>query len=79
MLANAGAKGLGDDLNKWDPKFKQDIHGVFLITADSVQRAGETLEKVKGLFSVGHPEATIKEVIELNGQTRPGNEDGHEQ
>ena len=75
----AGAANLGDDLDKWDPKFKQDIHGVILVTGDSVNHVKETLEKVKGIFSVGHPEATIIEVIELDGQTRPGNEDGHEQ
>jgi hypothetical protein len=77
MLADAPS--LGDDLSKWDARFKQDIHGLILVTGDTQERNDEVLVRVKKIFHVGEETASIQEVIQVAGKVRPGNEDGHEQ
>ncbi|KAI8630617.1 Dyp-type peroxidase [Xylariaceae sp. FL1651] len=74
----ADVDNLGDDLSDWDADFKKDIHGVFLITANSTLVLERTLDRIKGIFRVGHKDAAIEEVTHLTGHTRPGAQDGHE-
>ncbi|KAI1339968.1 Dyp-type peroxidase [Xylariaceae sp. FL0016] len=74
----ADAESLGDDLAKWDEEFKEEIHGVILVTANEKTVLGKTFEKILKLFHVGHKNASVVEVARLIGKTRPGKEDGHE-
>ncbi|KAI0451629.1 hypothetical protein F5B21DRAFT_378645 [Xylaria acuta] len=76
MFADAG--DLGDNLADWDANFKEDIHGVITVTANSKVVLERTLDHIKKIFRVGHKDVTIEEVTRLVGQTRPGAEDGHE-
>ncbi|GAP93476.1 hypothetical protein SAMD00023353_13300010 [Rosellinia necatrix] len=76
MLSDAA--NLKDDLADWDSKFKQEIHGVFLVTANCKAVLEETGDRIKRIFRVGQKNAAIDEVIRLSGNTRPGAEHGHE-
>ncbi|KAI0399119.1 Dyp-type peroxidase [Xylaria palmicola] len=68
------APELGDKTEvDWDPKFKKDIHGVIIVTANSKAILDATLAGIKVIFL-----ATIIDVKTLFGHTRPGPEDGHE-
>ena len=84
----AGAKDLGDpgttSGNKftpnWNPAFKQDIHGVFLVTAESRDTAQATFAQIIKNFSVGAPRMELFfEVTRVIGDVRPGDQKGHEQ
>jgi hypothetical protein len=85
MLADATltSGGLGDLDSKghllWQRGFKQEIHGVILVTGSSHPMIDGALKKVKKIFHVGHGDASIVEVIEVEGHTRPGDISGHEQ
>ncbi|GAW16563.1 hypothetical protein ANO14919_059940 [Xylariales sp. No.14919] len=74
----ADADGLGDDLADWDADFKKEIHGLVIITANSLSVLEGQLERIKRIFHVGQRNATIEKVTQLSGQTRPGAEKGHE-
>ena len=58
----------------WDPHFLQDIHGVILISGDSHGTTDKKKAEIDRIF--GH---SIKEIITIRGDVRPGAEDGHEQ
>lgn len=86
MLADAqnlGDKGTtsasGTFSPDWDPEFKEDIHGLILITGDSHTTVNETLAKVEKIFSVKARNASIHEVTRKIGDVRPHKEAGHEQ
>ncbi|KAH6653049.1 peroxidase TAP [Truncatella angustata] len=72
------ADTLGDNLDKWDEKFKEEIHGVILVAASHKHILDKAWGRVKNIFQVGKEHAGIIVVKELAGQTRPGSEDGHE-
>ncbi|KAI0204929.1 Dyp-type peroxidase [Astrocystis sublimbata] len=76
MLKDAG--DLGDDLADWDANFKKDIHGVFIIAANSLAVSEKTILSIKKTFRMGNKDASIEEVTRIMGHTRPGAEDGHE-
>ncbi|MCJ1240810.1 hypothetical protein MMC14_008814 [Varicellaria rhodocarpa] len=84
MLADS--KALGDNGTTsngafspdWIPAFKQAIDGLILIAGDSHLTVIEKLAEVKLVFSVGAHNAAIHEVTRIIGDTRPGNEKGHE-
>lgn len=63
----------------WLPAFKQDIHGMFLVSGDCHNTVAEKLEQVGRIFSMGGHDATIHELIRIVGDVRPGKEKGHEQ
>ena len=58
----------------WDPRFLRDIHGVILISGDSHGTTDKEKADIEAIF--GH---SIKEIITIRGDVRPGAEDGHEQ
>ncbi len=61
MLADV--PNFGDNLDNWDHEFKQDIHGVILVTGSGHPKIDETLVKAKATFKVGDAtNATITEV-----------------
>jgi len=79
--ASAGLQGLGDpgvvtgtsvDPN-WDPRFKEKIHLLFLITGDSLSTIAERSHLIKRLFF-----NSFQPIIQLEGAVRPGAEKGHE-
>lgn len=78
MRADAGS--LGDTVDshsqpaQWDAEFKQDIHGVILITGNSHPQIDTALTDVKNILG-----ATIQIVHQIEGHTRPGDISGHEQ
>jgi hypothetical protein len=80
---NLGDKGTGTDetnfVPKWDPALLQDIHGVILVSGDSHLTVDNMLRQIKGIFGVGSPQASIKEVKSVVGDVRPGRLHGHEQ
>ena len=63
----------------WIPAFKQDIHGMFLVSGNHHETVEEKLEEVGRIFSLNGHNATIHEVIRIVGDVRPGKEKGHEQ
>jgi hypothetical protein len=86
MLATAqtlGDRGVTTSENKfspsWDPAFKQEIHGVILITGDRRETVQAILKAIKKLFLVGEFNAIIYQILSLTGDVRPGSEKGHEQ
>ena len=58
----------------WDPRFLRDIHGVILISGES--HGTTDVKKVEIDLHFG---LSIKEIITIRGDVRPGDEDGHEQ
>ena len=83
MLANAATLGDPDSTSPsgpdWIPAFKQNIHGMFLVSGESYKTVHEKLAKVKDVFSVGSHDASIHKVHHIGGSVRPGKEKGHEQ
>ena len=69
----------GDLIPDWFPAFKQDIHGVILISGDSHPTVEERLRDISKIFSVGAHNATIHEVTKIVGDVRPGDQKAHEQ
>jgi len=57
----------------WDPHFLKDIHAVILISGDSHGTTNEKKAEIDEIFG-----SSIKEVITIRGDVRPGDEDGHE-
>ena len=58
----------------WDEHFLQDLHGVILISGDSHPTIDKKKAEVQLIFG-----NSIKEVITIRGDVRPGAESGHEQ
>lgn len=85
MLARA--KDLGDPGTttgttfspNWIPGFKKDIHGMILVSGESHQTVAEVMKKIESIFKLEGPEASIRQVIKIVGDVRPGKEKGHEQ
>ena len=63
----------------WIPAFKQDIHGLLLISGDSHFSVAKKLGEIERIFSVRTHNPIIHEVIRIVGDVRPGEEKGHEQ
>lgn len=63
----------------WVPAFKQDIHGMILVSGDSHPSVAKKLREVERIFSVRTHRPIIHEVIRIVGDVRPGEEKGHEQ
>ncbi|RYP13153.1 hypothetical protein DL765_007028 [Monosporascus sp. GIB2] len=75
----ADAKELGDDLKpsssdpNWVPEFQKAIDGVLIVAGESKHSVHKHLSKTLAVL-----DGTVKEVINLFGHVRPGNEEGHE-
>lgn len=83
----ADASDLGDaganDANKkfvpnWINAFKNQIHGVVIISGDCDLTVTATQAVVLGIFNIG-ARITLHEILTLKGVVRPGDEKGHEQ
>jgi Dyp-type peroxidase family len=62
----------------WDAAFLQDIHGVILIAGDSHSTIEKKKAEIDLIFGVDTPLASIKQIVNLRGDVRPGDEAGHE-
>jgi hypothetical protein len=58
----------------WDPHFLKDLHGVILISGDSHDTTNRKKKEIDQIFK-----SSIKEIITIRGDVRPGAEDAHEQ
>ena len=58
----------------WDSHFLKDIHGVILISGDSHGTTDKKKAEIEGIFG-----SSIKNIITIRGDVRPGDQDGHEQ
>ncbi|KAJ4475852.1 fungal peroxidase [Lentinula lateritia] len=65
---------LGDETSNWEPAFAgTGIHGVFLLASDTIDNVNATLSQVQNILN-----GSITEAYSLQGQARPGDEQGHE-
>jgi deferrochelatase/peroxidase EfeB len=79
--ASAGVQGLGDPGvvtgtsvdPDWDPRFKEEIDFLILITGDSPSTISERLHQIERILT-----RSFKVIIQLEGVVRPGVEKGHE-
>ncbi|KAF8151771.1 peroxidase TAP [Crassisporium funariophilum] len=78
-IANLGDPKKSDGTTPdWDDSFLQDLHGVILISGESHATIEKKKLEVEAIFDVKTPKASIKEVIAIRGDVRPGDQDGHE-
>ena len=63
----------------WDEHFLQDLHGLILIAGDSHATIEKKKAEIELIFRVNTPTASVKEIIAIRGDVRPGKEAGHEQ
>ena len=73
-VTNLGDPKKSDGNPDWDQHFLQDLHGLILISGES----HSTIEKKKAEIDLIFG-ASIKEIITIRGDVRPGAESGHEQ
>ncbi|KAF9002157.1 peroxidase TAP [Cyathus striatus] len=79
--ATLGDKGTSSEGNfdpDWDPAFKNEIHGVFIIAGDSHGTVEKKVGEIEKVFGVGAPSPSIKEVARVRGDSRPGDLSAHE-
>jgi hypothetical protein len=78
-LGDKGTKSSGPFDPQWLDEYKEEIHGVILVTGDCHQTVKGKLEEIKDIFSVGEGDATVHEVLSVVGDVRPGKLSAHEQ
>ncbi|KIK61172.1 hypothetical protein GYMLUDRAFT_261090 [Collybiopsis luxurians FD-317 M1] len=72
QLSNAAF--LGDQTSNWEPAFaSNNVHGVFLIESDTIDSVNAKLSQIQTISN-----GSISEVYRIQGQARPGDEQGHE-
>jgi hypothetical protein len=68
------ANGLGDVPSNWEEGYKgKQTHGVFLLASDTIDNVNAELAAIQGFLG-----DSITERHRLQGQARPGDQDGHE-
>jgi len=78
-LKNLGDPQKADGSLDWDSHFLQEIHGVILISGDSHESIRKKKHEIEHIFGVHSPHASIKEIVNLQGDVRPGDQSAHEQ
>ncbi|KAJ2930780.1 dyp-type peroxidase, partial [Candolleomyces eurysporus] len=76
-----GDKGTGDGdsfVPDWDDGFKQDIHGVFIVSGDSHPTVDKKIQDIEKLFKIGTNAASYKKIVSIRGDVRPGDQSAHE-
>lgn len=79
---NLGDKGTGTGesfVPDWDEPFKQDLHGVIIVTGDCHATVDKTLHNIEHIFGVGSNAPSIVEITSVRGDARPGKLSAHEQ
>ncbi|KAL9100162.1 MAG: hypothetical protein Q9163_004427 [Psora crenata] len=77
-LGDPGSTSSGSFNPDWIPAFKNDVHGVVIVSGDCRHRVAKQLRRIKDIFGAGTHNASIHEVLQLVGDVRPGKEKGHE-
>ena len=73
-LGDAGA-ARGDGWSPdWDPEFKANIHGLFLITAYNEPNAQSFIQEIEDAFQWSPGRSSIKKILNFHGYPRPGAE-----
>ncbi|PPQ90336.1 hypothetical protein CVT25_007738 [Psilocybe cyanescens] len=78
---NLGDKGTGTGesfVPDWDEPFKQDLHGVIIVTGDCHATVDKTLHNIEHIFGVGSNAPSIVEITSVRGDARPGKLSAHE-
>ncbi len=79
-MTNLGDKKKDNGDPDWDEAFLQgNIHGLIVISGDSHLSVNKKRLEIEAIFGVRTPTASLKEVISIVGDVRPGAEAGHEQ
>ncbi|EJF56508.1 Dyp-type peroxidase [Dichomitus squalens LYAD-421 SS1] len=77
-LGDAGTTDAqGNFTPDWLPAFKNQIHGLIIISGDSELTVSATQATVMAIFNIG-VHITLHEITTLKGVVRPGAEKGHE-
>ncbi|KAM5544620.1 hypothetical protein V8D89_001518 [Ganoderma adspersum] len=76
-LGDAGTTVNGKFVPNWIHAFKNQIHGVVIISGDCERTVTATQATVLAIFNIG-AHITLHEVTTLKGVVRPGAEKGHE-
>jgi hypothetical protein len=63
----------------WIPEFKEQIDFVILITAETSPSLTERLQRVETILGMNTDKASVRQIIALEGNVRPGPNKGHEQ
>ncbi|KAF5375741.1 hypothetical protein D9757_008983 [Collybiopsis confluens] len=70
----SGASDLGDKTSQWVPQFSaSNIDGVFLVASDTIDNVNSLLSQLQASL-----QGSISEVYRVQGQARPGDQQGHE-
>lgn len=73
-LGDAG-DGRGDAWSPdWDPEYKANIHGIFLITAYNEPTALDFIKRLEVAFTYAPRRSCIKKIVSLHGHPRPGDQ-----
>ena len=65
---------------KWEDSFLQgNIHGLIIITGDSHASVKQKKSEIEAIFAAGTLVASLKEIISIQGDVRPGDQAAHEQ
>ncbi|KAF8907046.1 peroxidase TAP [Gymnopilus junonius] len=75
---NLGDPKKSDGSPDWDSHFLQDIHGMFIISGDCHNSIKKKEHEIEQLFGVQTSQASIKKIVAIRGDVRPGAEAGHE-
>ena len=78
-LGDPGTTAGGNFTPDWIPAFKENIHGMIIVSGECHQTVDEVLKKIQAIFKLGEDNASIRQVIKIVGDVRPGKEKGHEQ
>jgi len=76
---NLGDPKKADGNPDWDSHFLQEIHGVILISGESHETLRKKKDEIDHIFGVHSLHASIKEIVTLQGDVRPGDQSAHEQ
>ena len=65
---------------EWEDSFLQgNIHGLIIITGDSHASVKQKKSEIEAIFAAGTLVASLKEIISIQGDVRPGDQAAHEQ
>ena len=63
----------------WIPEFKEKIDLLIMVTGDSFEGIAGRVEGIERIFGITTEQSSVKQIIALDGNVRPGIHKGHEQ
>lgn len=64
---------------KWIDVYKQKIDFVLDVAGDSWNTVNQQWKKIEGIFGIGTNHSTVTVIHTVDGNVRPGDQEGHEQ